>query len=486
MNRSVCKTNTFAVRMNYSRITKFFAAPIFSDIRFWIVLYFVIRLFHITQPPLEIAHNWRQCTGLMVSRNFYEEDPNIFYPRVDMAGDKTGITGTEFPLFNYLIYLIAKIFGWADWYGRLINLLVSSFGIYWFYKILKKYFNRRMAFYASFVLLNSLWFAYSRKTMPDTFSLALVLGALYFGLNYLFDGRRWQLLLFSIFGFCGIMSKIPAGYLFVVLVLPFLSRDIPFVRKFFMTVVFAIIMIPVVWWYFIWVPYLVKEFGFWHYYMGTSMRIGAQEIASHSGQAFEKFYFAALNYIGFSLCIGGLILSIIKNQKRLLWVTGLCSAAFLVFILKAGFAFYHHNYYIMPFVPVMAMLVGYLLSEIKKPVFRNLLAFAIACEVILNALPEFRINNDQRYKLGLEPLVSKYVGKHDLIAINCGPNPQQIYLAHRKGWNLEDSGQVNVSYLDKIKSKGCKVLIINKHESYAPLLPYTVIFRNDDFVLYKL
>src|ERR1017187_10683118 len=129
-----------------SQIRKFFSMPLFSDFRFWIILYFVIRLYNITQPPLEIAHSWRQCTGLMVSRNFYEIDANIFYPRVDMAGEKTGITGTEFPLFNYLIYLVAKVFGLADWYGRLINLIISSLGIYWFYRILVTYFNKKLAF----------------------------------------------------------------------------------------------------------------------------------------------------------------------------------------------------------------------------------------------------------------------------------------------------------------------------------------------------
>jgi len=472
--------------MPFTGIKKFFAAPIFSDIRFWIILYFLIRLFHITQPPLEIAHNWRQCTGLMVSRNFYEIDANIFYPRVDMAGEKTGITGTEFPLFNYLIYLMAKVFGWADWYGRLINLIVSSLGIFWFYKIIKKYFNPRVAFYASFVLLNSLWFAYSRKTMPDTFSLALVLGGLYYGLEYLFHGKRWRLLLFAVFSFCGIMSKIPAGYILVVLILPFLDGKVTISRKLLMALSFGFISIPVVWWYFIWVPYLVSHFGFWHYYMGTTLNTGMHEIATHLDQAVEKFYFAALNYIGFSLFIGGLIWAFIKKQKRLLSVFFLCFAAFIIFILKAGFAFYHHKYYIIPFVPVMALLAGYLLSEIKFPAIAKILAFAVACEVILNSLDDFRINSDQRYKQTLEILTDKYVRPGDLVAINCGPNPQQIYLSHRKGWNLEDSSQVTASYIEQIKSKGCKIVIINKHEKYVPLLPFPVIGGSNDFIFYKL
>jgi len=467
-------------------IKKFLSAPLFSDIRFWIILYFLIRLFHITQPPLEIAHNWRQSTGLMVSRNFYEIDANIFYPRVDMAGEKTGITGTEFPLFNYLIYLVAKVFGWDDWYGRLINLIVSSIGIYWFFKILDKSFNSRVAFYSSFILLNSLWFAYSRKTMPDTFSLALVLGGLYYGLQYLSRGKRWRLFLFAVFSFCGIMSKIPAGYILAVLILPFLDGKVPVSRKLLMALSFGFISIPVVWWYFIWVPYLVTHYEFWHYYMGTTFVNGAHEIATHLDQAIEKFYFAALNYIGSALFIAGLVSAVYKREKLLLAVFCLCFGAFVIFILKAGFAFYHHNYYIIPFVPVMALFAGYMLSEVKSPALSKILAFALACEVILNALPEFRVNTDQRYKLTLEPLVARYTSPGDLIAINCGSNPQQIYLAHRKGWNLEDSSQVTAPYINKLRDKGCKMLIINKHEPYSPVLPYVIIAENNDFVFYKL
>ena len=76
------------------------------DIRIWIVLFFCIRLIGITDPPLEIGHNWRQTTVTMVARNFLEVDNNIFLPRIDFAGEKTGISGMEFPFLKYLIYLI--------------------------------------------------------------------------------------------------------------------------------------------------------------------------------------------------------------------------------------------------------------------------------------------------------------------------------------------------------------------------------------------
>lgn len=90
----------------------------------------------ITNPPLEIGHNWRQVTGLMVSRNYLEVDPNILYPRIDDNNGSTGIIGMEFPSMNYTYFLISKTFGYTHWYGRLINLIISSLGLFFFYKLI--------------------------------------------------------------------------------------------------------------------------------------------------------------------------------------------------------------------------------------------------------------------------------------------------------------------------------------------------------------
>ena len=161
------------------------AVLLLKDIRFWIILFFAVRLIGITNPPLEISHNWRQTCVTMVARNFLEVDNNIFYPRMDIAGEKTGITGMEFPILNYIIYLTSLIFGYEHWYGRLINLIVSSIGIWFFYKIIRKYFTSELAFYSALILICSIWFMFSRKIMPSTFAMSLALIGAYHGTNYL-------------------------------------------------------------------------------------------------------------------------------------------------------------------------------------------------------------------------------------------------------------------------------------------------------------
>ena len=97
-----------------------------QDVRLWILLFAIIRLVNITLPPIEVGHNWRQSTVLMVARNFFEGPFDLMHPKVDMAGDLSGITGMEFPLLNALHAGWAHLLGWSDWYGRLIVLIFSS------------------------------------------------------------------------------------------------------------------------------------------------------------------------------------------------------------------------------------------------------------------------------------------------------------------------------------------------------------------------
>ena len=55
---------------------------------------------------------------------------NIFYPTVDLGGEKTGIVGCEFPILNYLIYVASLGFGYEHWYGSTYRTPFSSLGIF--------------------------------------------------------------------------------------------------------------------------------------------------------------------------------------------------------------------------------------------------------------------------------------------------------------------------------------------------------------------
>lgn len=460
------------------------------DIRFWILLFFVIRLIGITNPPLEVAHNWRQTTVTMVARNFIEVDNNIFFPRIDIAGNKTGITGMEFPLFNYLIYLVSLVFGYAHWYGRLINLIVSSVGILFFYKLVIKYFNPIIAFYAAWILLFSIWFIYSRKIMPDTFSMSLIIIGMYFGSNYLDNpsesSQFKNLFLFFFFITLGILSKLTAGYLPAIFILFLFSNKITASRKIVFSVVSFASLIPAVAWYFIWVPYLVETYGFWHFFMGKDILLGMQEIGQNLNQTLNRFYESAIKYVGFAFFIFGLIISILKREKLLVRLFLISFSLFLITMFKAGHTFPHHSYYIVPFVPVMALIAAYGINLIKSEKIIFVILLAISLEGVLNQYDDFLIPEKQRVILNLENDLDLISERNDLILINSGYIPTPMYFAHRKGWVLPNEDILNEIHLQELIDDGLKLIVIFKKTFGEPIsLVFPVVFENENYSIYK-
>ncbi len=462
-----------------------------KDIRFWILFFFVIRLIGITNPPLEVAHNWRQTTVTMVARNFLEVDNNIFYPRIDIAGEKTGITGMEFPTLNYLIYLVSELFGYQHWYGRLINLLVSSIGLLYFYKLVKRYFTETTSFYATITLTVSIWFQFSRKIMPDTFAMSFIFMSIYYGTNYLLSKNNQKnsanLALYFVFVLIGMLSKLPAGYLLILFVFYLFQKEISLKRKLLFCSVSVVSLIPVFWWYFVWVPHLVDTYGFWHFFMGKSMQEGFGEIVLNLKDTFKKFYDTALKFSGFTLFLVGMIYSFVKRERKILLLFSLTFLVFWVLILKSGFTFAHHSYYIIPFVPVMALVAGYGIDQIKNKRFRVLLLVIICVEGVGNQFHDFIIHENDSKIMKLETDLNKFSSKHDLIVINSGDYPTPMYFSHRKGWVNSNDSISNETFIRTLKNKGLKHIVILKR-SFADevLLPnYKCVFNNREYSIYK-
>lgn len=459
-----------------------------TDIRFWILLFFILRLYGITNAPLEMGHNWRQSLTNTIARNFLQMDNNILYPRVDMSENGTGIMATEFPFFNYLIYLIAKIFGYAHWYGRLINLFVSSIGIFYFYKIIKRFFTESLAFYTTLILLSSLWFAYSRKTMPDTFCMSLVIIGIYFGLNYLYEKKILNLVLFFLFSSLAILCKIPALYLLSVLIIPMFDKEIKLSQKISFCIASIFVLLIMYTWYFYWDPYLLTTYGV-QLYFPQGLFEGLKEIIALAPDTLVKFYFIALeSFVAFAFFLVGLFLIFKQKKKLLISVFLISSFVFLLFMCKTGYVFSTHSYYIVPYVPIMALITAFALEQIKNNKIKIAITFVIIVEAFLNQQDDFRIRDSEKYKLQMESVADKISTRKDLIAINGGQSPQEIYFLNRRGWSVTNEELSKPSNINSWKEKGCKYVFIDKHIQNTIDLSktYKVIYSDEDFVVYTL
>ncbi len=458
---------------------------ILSDIRFWIVIFFILRLVGITNAPLEVGHNWRQSLTNMIARNFLENGANILYPMIDMAGEKSGIIGSEFPFFNYLIYIFSYLFEYSHWHGRLINLLVSSVGLYFFYRLVRNIFDKRTAFNATIVLTTSIWFAFSRKIMPDTFSVSLVIIGFYYAYNYLKNGYNSSLILFFIFCTIGMLCKIPAMSLFSVLVILIFIKKIHIRRKIAIYSVALLSFLIVCLWYFYWVPYLLDTYNY-RLYFPKGIIEGIKEIAPLIPELLEKFYFSSLHsYVAFICFIIGTVMLFKSKHKLLKLGIGIITFVFILFIIKTGAIFPAHNYYIIPFTPIMALLAGYFIAQIPLK-YQYILLILIGIEGIANQKQDFFIKDSQLYKLGLQEMTDKLIANDDLIVINGGPSPQDIYFSHKKGWTTDNDKIMNHFFLDSLTNLGAKYLIIDKSDFDHKFSQYESVYADNNYDIYKL
>lgn len=466
-------------------ISKIELKQLFTNIRFWIFLFFIVRLVGITNPPLETGHNWRQVITNMVARNMVEKDAQFFYPEIDMAGDLSGISGSEFPFFNWLIYLFSLLFDYSHWLGRLINLVVSSIGIFYFYKLIKSYFSKEIAFNAAIILLASLWFSFSRKIMPDTFSVSLVFIGMYYGSSFLKSNNKLQLLLFFVFTTLGVLCKLPVIYLFGLYILVFFSTTIDNQKKIAIGISLVLTTVLAYIWYFVWVEYLFQTY---HYqlFFPKSFQQGLTEIKAFVPATFEQFYFSALrSYLALLFVLVGLVF-FFKKEKLLLKSTFLIVVmVFVAFIIKTGNVFPTHNYYVLPFVPVMAFLAAYGLNKVPLKLSYVLLG-VIVFEGVLNQQHDFFIKDSEKYKLKLEQIAATSIEKDALIIINGGESPQELYFTNRRGWTVEHSQLLASTFIDSLANRGAAYLILDKKKEPKVTTNYPTIYTDDFFEIIKL
>ena len=419
-----------------------------------------MHLIGIWNPPIEAAHSWRQATGLMVARNYFEGNTSFWYPMVDETSGGTGIIGMEFPLMYYIQGKLGFLFGFHVGIGRLLNVLISTLGLVYFFALVRRFATEKTAFYATLLLMVSCFFMYSRKVMPDTEALAVYLIGIYYFFEALRFGRWKDVLLSFMMLSLGLLLKISVLPLLAFVVFAYVKTSnepkkpgvflIPFLS-----------LIPACIWYFIWNPYLADHFGSW-YNLGGGLMDGGRAFLESPFLLLQQLVFHPfVSYLAFGLCLYGVI-RLAKHGVSWAWKISLplFIVLFSGYALKSGVIFLTHEYYILPAVPLLAILGGYAISTLGK--YAWVLMLCISIEAIGNQLYDFKLNSSEAYKLGLGQVAKRYIPTDALVAINGNSNPQELYLLGRKGWNLSDETLRQKAMVNELTGKGCSYLVINK------------------------
>lgn len=443
-------------------------ARIVSDIRFWLALVLLIRSIGITDPPIEATHSWRQAFTNMVARNMAEGDIDLLHPRTDLAGERVNIVASEFPAFNAIIATLYRVFGPAHWYGRVIALVVSTLGAWALYRIVLSRYGERIAFLSTFVLIWSSWFVYGRKSMPDTFSIALILIALWAVDNAVRERRAVWFIIAVPLAALGGLCKIPAVVLMIPWGLLLFHSELPMRWRSGASVAFGLAMAPVLLWYFWWQPHLLETYGN-PLYFPRSIADGAVGLWSFKAKLFERFRFSALlSHLAFAASLFG-IWRLWKMKDKVALISISCIAfLFGYFMLKAGDVFPLHAYYMLPIVPLMALLAGIGMEKIPKGAWTFCALFLVVIEaggIRWNDL----VSTDKEYMLGATTLADRFTNKEDLVATNADMDPRMMYFLDRHGWNLSNAQLASPEQMDSLRVLGLKAVFIDRHAPSVPV-----------------
>lgn len=184
-------------------------------------------------------------------------------------------------------------------------------------------------------------------------------------------------------------------------------------------------------------PRLVSTLGYQLYFPRAFIE-GLNEIYQLRIKNLERFYFSSLHsYIAFTCFIPGLVLVLIRKDIYLKIAVSVVRLSFLIFIIKAGSVFSNHNYYIISYTPVMAIVAGYSIAQTKIR-YQWILRVLIAFEGIANQHHDFIIRESKRYRLKLEEIADHHIPEDQLIVISGGNSPQAIYFSNRKVWTTDN------------------------------------------------
>lgn len=395
------------------------------------------------------VHSWRQSQTMWNVRNFARYDANIMNPRVSrLLKDGTPkIYRYEFPILQWSIAMLQKkVVGEDIVFVRLFMFGIGIFsivGMYFLGNLIfkSKWIGLLMAFFFQF---SPLFYYYTINPMPDCLALAAGIWYIYFTLLYE-ERREVRYLVFAGIGLLiSTWAKLPF-LMFSILTIYFFFKNMTWnrtgiLRQMRYAIVPFLLVLPALVWY-AWVipgwnnnPVMTGIFGAefdLYNYLGI--------LKFHITKIFPKTLLYITMWPLFLLGMAG----IVRYYKQRGWLFTLIGITFLYFFLELTAIDRHHDYYMMPFLPWMYIVVGYgiyYLLTIKITVF-------------------------QKYKIPILTILALII-----------TSPNQTIQRTRNAWSLEATGYLAVGfaedyycYSDLLRDAvpmDAKCIIVNDPSSY--------------------
>ena len=417
-----------------------------------VIFLLCMRLFHLG-GTVDTPHAWRQYDTKQYIDAYYNGDAKFLEPAVCwMGGHKT--LALEFPLPEYLVAQLYKVFGPYLWVARTFFLLCFLASVVYLYKSLRIIFSNLVPEISILIYgLAPLALFYSRAIHIDFFVFVFTFAMLYYCMKAIQSGKIRYLWIALLGASVAFVVKAPYVFYFSIPIVLYAVQQGKFWWFAKRSIIFVLpVMLLIQWssyaksinseipdWSFI--PNFNNFTEMWYWYFGTWRQRSALSNWSTIG---TRIVWEVLGYSGSILALLGLVLY--SKNKQYYWTLSLVLGTLLYAVLFFNLNLIH-NYYQLPFVVcgavVIAMGIQALTDRLKNR--KKLAIVVLVCTLGVFAFESiyFAETNYYTKNEGMELIADEIrsnSSKEDLIVVSFGGLSPQCPLllqpAGRYGWSI--------------------------------------------------
>jgi len=444
-------------------------------------------------------HSWRQTQTQTVIDNFANEDFRILNPRVNDLHYEDRIIRMEFPLAQWIIAALNKLFGNHLLITRLFFFITTLFSCLGIYRLIIALTRHKLsaALTAWFFLFSPVIYFYSVNPLPDNLALCFGIWMLVFWIRFIKENRSSLFIISCVFFALSLAVKLP----FILFGAVYLSRFYDNARRNklefkYLLLPFCISLLPLIWY--------ACVIGTWQ---NNGVVQGIILNTFSLAKLWDIFFFNTvstlpellINYATFPLFVVGIYytyrqLNLKDTIHRSFFYAGcLCIAYFLYELNMIDKV---HDYYLFPFMPfifiIIAKAIDVILSTSSKWKYLILVSLLVSpvtaylrCNSRWNTYTPGFSREYLFYKKQLQSLIPDTAK-----VIVYGDDSRSIVLYHlnRKGWSYGEH-DLNKETVDDTRKAGAKYLVSDCEIDISKFVtdgPVELLFTQGNVKLYKL
>ena len=418
-----------------------------------------LRLININASVLGV-HSWRQADTASIARNFISNNLVIWEPQVDWSGSTQGYVECEFPLYQYLVAHLYKIFGVNEIFARGLSVIFGCLSIFVLYRLIIKVFDVQIAWWGAlfYAILPTSVF-YSRTIQPESLMIFLGIFSLERWLAFTENNDKRNLIIsWLAFTFAVLIKVLPLFWIGIPILISAIQKSLVFKYKLYIYPLLTIV-ICIFWYYY---SYKLGQstgltFGLWGSDTDRYSWLTLLDVRFYI-DLFLRIIFRNFLLLGLPL----IYLSIKFIERNNIFLIGIYSVLFTGLINPVSFGI--HEYYQLPIMIFSCPLMGLgfvRLNSIfgKRKTFINLFISLIFIGSLLMLKIDYwdKENPNSQPVWDTAQLIRNYTNKSDLIISVTGGDPTLLYLSNRKGW-LISPNNINRKILLEWKEEGAKYI----------------------------